>query len=91
MKWGGALKILDLISEDENLEGFKNRLAHLKHLKFIDMKAIKKAYEPAIREMGLKPWDNFTDENKVQLAMIKFQSLEERFCESQPVSQKDDH
>ena len=82
---------MDLILEDESLEGFKNRLAHLKHLAFIDLKAIKKAYEPAIREIGLNPWDNFTDENKVQLAMIKFLSLEERFSESQPSSQKNDH
>jgi hypothetical protein len=88
---GIALKILDLILEDENLEGFKNRLAHLKHLAFIDLKAIKRAYKPAIREIGLIPWDNFTDENKVQLAMIKFLSLEERFSESQHSSQKDDH
>lgn len=75
---GGTLKILDLILEDENLEGFKNRLAHLKHLAFIDLKAIKRAYEPAIREIGLCPWDNFSEDNKVQLTMIKMLSLEER-------------
>lgn len=62
---GGTLKILDLILEDENLEGFKSRLAHLKHLAFIDLKAIKRAYEPAIREIGLYPWDNFSEDNKV--------------------------
>jgi hypothetical protein len=73
------------------LESFKVRLAGLKHLAFINLKAIKKAYEPAIREIGLKTWDNFTDENKVQLAMIKFLSLDERISESQTASQKDKH
>ena len=77
--------------EDENLENFKVRLAKLKHLAFIDLKAIKKAYEPAIREIGLNPWDNFTDDNKVQLAMIKFMSLEERISGSKPASLKENH
>jgi predicted RNase H-like nuclease (RuvC/YqgF family) len=86
---GGTLKILDLISEDENLEVFKVRLAHLKHLALIDLKEIKRAYEPAIREIGLSTWDNFSDENKVQLTMIKFLSLEERISGSQPPSQKE--
>ena len=88
-KLGSTLKILDLILEDENLELFKVRLAHLKHLAFIDLKAIKRAYEPAIREIGLLPWDNFSDDNKVQLTMIKMLSLEERISGSQPPSQKE--
>ena len=88
---GKKLKILDLILEDENLEDYKVRLAKLKHLAFIDLKAIKKAYDPAIREIGLNHWDNFSDDNKVQLTMIKFLSLEERISESQPTSQKEDH
>lgn len=46
---GGTLQILDLILEDSNLEGFKDRLVKLKHLAFIDLKEIKRAYEPAIR------------------------------------------
>ena len=77
---------MDLILEDENLEGFKVRLAHLKHLAFIDLKAIKRAYEPAIREIGLCPWDNFSEDNKVQLTMIKMLSLEERVSGSQPAN-----
>jgi hypothetical protein len=89
---GGTLKILDLISEDENLEVFKNRLVQLKHLAFIDLKAIKKAYEPAIREIGLNTWQNFSDDNKVQLTMIKFLSIEERISGSQPpASQRENH
>ena len=82
---------MDLICEDENLEVLKNRLARLKHLAFIDLKAIKKAYEPAIRKIGLYPWDNFSDDNKVQLAMIKFLSLEERISGSKPASLKENH
>jgi hypothetical protein len=70
---------------------FKARLAGFKHLAFIDLKAIKKAYEPAIREIGLNPWGNFTDLNKVQLAMIKFMSFEERIFESKTASQKENH
>jgi hypothetical protein len=88
---GLKLKILDLILEDSNLEGFKVRLAHAKHLAFIDLKAIYRAYEPAIRKIGLNTWDNFSDDNKVQLSMIKFQSIEERISESQPASKKENH
>ena len=83
---GGTLKILDLILEDSNLEGFKVRLVQLKHLAFIDLKAIKRAYEPAIREIGLNTWDNFSDDNKVQLTMNKMLSLEERISGSQPLA-----
>ena len=46
---------------------------------------IKRAYEPAIREIGLNPWDGFSDKNKEQLTVIKFLSLEERITGSQPV------
>ena len=62
-------------------------MADLKHLAFIDVKAIKRAYDPAIREIGLKPWDGFSEENKDQLTMIKFLSLEERISGSQPANQ----
>lgn len=83
---GGTLKILDLIIEDENLEGFKDRLTLLKHLAHIDLKAIKRAYEPAIREIGLHTWKNFSEDNKVQLTMIKMLSLEERISGTQPAN-----
>ena len=59
-------------------------MATVKHLAFIDLKAIKRAYEPAIREIGLNPWQNFSEDNKVQLTMIKMLSLEERISGSQP-------
>jgi hypothetical protein len=89
---GGTLQILDLILEDSNLDGFKDRLVKLKHLAFIDLKAIKRAYEPAIREIGLNTWQNFSDDNKVQLTMIKFLSIEERISGSQPpASQRENH
>lgn len=69
---------MELVGEEENLAGFKNRREELSHLAKIEMQDIKNAYDAALPKMGLEPLFNFSHENKDQLILIKFLSLEER-------------
>jgi hypothetical protein len=67
MLLGSEFKILDLIAEEPNLVDFTERLDSLVHLSKVLLPGIKDAYEPAIQIMGLEPWENFSDLNKIQL------------------------
>ena len=69
---------MELIGEEENLAGFKNRRDELSHLAKISMQDIKNAYDAALPKMELEPLFDFSHDNKEHLILIKFLSLEER-------------